>query len=136
MTVNEYAKSLNISVQTVYRKIKRGSLKTNKENGITYVIVDNQTGSESLNRGLNKGLNNDLSELLIIIRDLQKEVKRLTKKLEKCNQTKEDTLLSFIGEMKRLSLPSEGSDIVDVYPGETKKKKKQHNGKKNGKKKK
>jgi DNA-binding transcriptional ArsR family regulator len=40
LTVKEYAKQEGISVQTVYAHFKRGSLKSLKENGITYVIND------------------------------------------------------------------------------------------------
>jgi predicted DNA-binding protein YlxM (UPF0122 family) len=43
LTVSEYAKEFKTSVQSVYQRIKRGSLKSIEENGIKYVVVDDDT---------------------------------------------------------------------------------------------
>ena len=49
LTVKEYATNLNVSIQSVYKKIKRGSLTTVKDNNIIYVVVDRLEVKEVVN---------------------------------------------------------------------------------------
>ena len=46
-TVPEYAQHTGISVATVYRHISAGKLEVEKENGTTYVIID-ETQAEDI----------------------------------------------------------------------------------------
>jgi len=106
LTVSEYAKRLNVSVQTIYKKIKRGVIPTVIENGITYVIADSSEFTEEIKQDDN----NYCKELLKVIKTQQKEIKRLTKK-------NEDVFKSFLGEyQKALSPPKKETkdDVVDV----------------------
>ena len=130
LTVKEYATSLNISIQSVYKKIKRGSLTTVKENNIIYVIVD----SLEVEKVVNPVQSLDCTGLLDIIRrrdkevkQLHKEIKRLTKELSRSKDGKSEVLEKFIFEMQQLQSPK--ADVVDVS---TKKKRKKS--KKKGKK--
>jgi len=132
LTVSEYAKRLNVSVQTVYKKIKRGVITTVKENNITYVVLDDKEGVTEVKEKVSQSSN----ELLTLVKTQQKEIRRLTKKLEKCNKGKEEVLLSYIGELKAIKqiqapVPEE-EDVIEVKEEKSKKKK----GKKSKKKKK
>ena len=89
LTVSEYAKRLNVSVQTVYKKVKRGVLSTVKENNIIYVVLEEDEGVTEVKQKVSESSN----ELLTLIKTQQKEIRRLTKKLEKCNSQKTATLL-------------------------------------------
>ncbi len=134
LTVSEYAKRLNVSVQTVYKKVKRGVLTTVKENNITYVVLDDEEGLTGVKQEVKQSSN----ELLTLVKTQQKEIRRLTKKLEKCNKVKEDVFLQYIQEIKAIKqiqapVPDQEDDFVDVTAEKSKKKKK---GKKSKKKKK
>jgi len=124
LTVSEYAKRLNVSVQTVYKKVKRGVITTIKENNIIYVIVDENDGLNRVKQKVKEGSN----ELLTLVKTQQKEIKRLTKKLEKCNKVKENVFLQYIQEikaLKQIQAPiEEDNDIIDVKEKKKKSKKK------------
>jgi septal ring factor EnvC (AmiA/AmiB activator) len=123
-TVSEYAKRLNVSVQTVYKKVKRGVITTVKENNITYVIVDEDDGLNEVKQKVKESSN----ELLTLVKTQQKEIKRLTKKLEKCNQVKEDIFLQYIQEIKSLKqiqapVEDKDDDIIEIEEEKKKSKK-------------
>jgi len=124
LTVSEYATHFKTSVQSVYQRIKRGTLKSFKENGITYVIVED----EAIKDDLNPSLESDLKEALKLIKAQSKEIKRLSKALEKCNEKKESVYLQYIGELKQLQLeapaPVKNDDVIDLDEVKPKKKKK------------
>jgi len=135
LTVSEYAKRLNVSVQTVYKKIKRGVIATVKENNITYVVLNDKEGVTEAKQKVSESSN----ELLTLVKAQQKEIKRLTKKLEKANSSKEDVFLKYIAELKEVKLlktPAEFQELEeDALEAEIKPKKKKKNKNKKGKKK-
>ena len=53
-TVQQYANNHNTNVQQVYRQINKGSLTTVKENGKTFVITEEITVKQTLNKQLTK----------------------------------------------------------------------------------
>ncbi len=112
LTVSEYAKRLNVSVQTIYKKIKRGVIPTVIENSITYVIAD----SSEFKQEVKQDDSDYCKQLLKIIKTQQKEIKRLTKKNEKQNK--------FLISKYENVLPKPKDDIVDVNVAPKKKKKK------------
>jgi len=112
LTVSEYAKRLNVSVQTIYKKIKRGVIPTVIENSITYVIAD----SSEFKKEVKEDDSNYCKQLLKIIKTQQKEIKRLTKKNEKQNK--------FLISKYENVLPKPKDDVVDVNVAPKKKKKK------------
>ncbi len=145
LTVGEYAAEHNLTVQSVYQRIKRGSLKSVESNGVKYVIVDNERIKHSLNTDVESMFKESFKELSKIIEKLQsqifkkdKEIKRLTKSLEKCSKTKEHVFLQYINELQQLQITHNNNadpgsdDIIEVEPD---KKKKKRNKKKKGKKK-
>jgi len=130
LTVKEYATQLDVSIQSVYKKIKRGTLNTVKENNTIYVIVDN-IEDKRVDR---KVQSNQYIELMDILRRrdkevkrLHKEVKRLTKKLENCENNKSKVYLSYISELKQLQLSPPTNNKVDTDIIDIKKKKKSKN---------
>jgi len=115
LTIKHYAENEGISVQSVYQKIKRGSLKSVEENGIKYVILED--------KDIKSKETDTLKEAFRIIKRLQKEIKikdkeikRLTKKNEKQNK--------FLIAKYENALPKPKDDIVDVDVAPKKKKKK------------
>ena len=129
LTVSEYAKRLNVSVQTVYKKVKRGVITTVKENNITYVLVDEEEGLNPVKQKVKYGSN----KLLTLVKTQQKEIKRLTKQLAKCNKKSEKVYLSYIAELKQLQLKAPvniDGDIIDVKEKKKKSKKKRKKDKK------
>jgi len=130
LTVKEYATQLDVSIQSVYKKIKRGSLTTVKENNITYVVVD----SIEVEKVVNPVQSLDCTGLLDIIRrrdkevkSLHKEIKRLTKQLAKSNTKNEEVYLSYITELKQLQLKAPANideDIIEVKEKKRSKKRK------------
>ena len=129
LTVSEYAKRLNVSVQTVYKKVKRGVITTVKENNITYVLVDEEEGLSPIKQKVKQGSN----KLLTLVKTQQKEIKRLTKQLAKCNKKSEKVYLSYIAELKQLQLKAPvniDEDIIDVKEKKKKSKKKRKKDKK------
>jgi len=123
LTVSEYAKRLNVSVQTIYKKIKRGVLTTIIEDGITYVIAD----VSEVKQEVKQDDSDYCKQLLKIIKTQQKEIKRLTKKNEKQNK--------FLISKYENALPSpkkqNQDDTIDVkFKEKNKKKSKKNKGKK------
>ncbi len=120
LSVSEYARKLNVSVNTIYKKIKRGSINTVKEEGKIFVIVDDTEVRTEVKQEINSGCN----ELLKIIKrrdkevvTLQKEIKRLTKKNEKINSF-------LIGKYEKALPVPKKEDVIVVKPKKSKKKKK------------
>ena len=121
LSVSEYASTFNVSVQSVYQKIKRGSLKSVEENGIKYVLLDNN----EVKPDLNPKVESDCKDLLKLVKSQQKEIKRITKSLEKANKEKVETLHTYIRETKQLSAPvPKEEDFIEVKTKKKKKKKK------------
>ena len=139
LTVSEYAKEFKTSVQSVYQRIKRGSLNWVEENGIKYVVIEEESVKSSLNPNADIGLNKAFKMVERLQKQLKskdKEIRRLIKQLEKCNKGKEKVYLSYISELKQIQLEAPvptykvGEDIIEV-----KEKKKKNKSKKKGKKK-
>ena len=140
LTVKEYASKFKISVQAVYQKLNKGTLKSVVENGTKYVIVDSKS-IKAVNQPLVKvveqvSLKYLLKQLKISHKKIEglenkidkkdKEIKKLNKKLLQSTSAEKNTLLSFISELKQLQLkapiPTQDNDeIIDVK--QTKKKK-------------
>ena len=131
LTVSEYARQHGVSVQTIYKRIKKGVITSFKQDGKTYINISGTepqgSGSSHIkddSKQVKQSSNSELNEVLKMVKTLQKEIKRLTRKLEKCNQTKEDTLLAYIQEVKQLRLSAPEEEIIEVDDRKKKKKEK------------
>jgi len=80
MTVREYAEAHNISHQAIYRKIKRGQLKTEKEkiNGKEVVFI--------LPDGEHNGVVSDATPVQPVQRDVQQGVQRMQSDMQRVQQ--------------------------------------------------
>jgi len=139
ITVQDYAEKLKVSVQSVYKKIKRGILETVTRDGRKYIVVDDkelekiekaamdtQTIEQS---GWTEWLNHLTRELDRLQEEnnrLAKENRRLAKKLEKCAKQKEKVLLSYIQELKHFQLMHKADEEIIETEVRPKKKKKKH----------
>ena len=125
LTVKQYAENMSISVQSIYAQIKRGDLNWVEENGIKYVVVDDNS--------IKPKVENNLNLAFKIIKRKDKEIKRLTKQLAKCNKKSEGVYLSYIAELKHLQLKApvkQSEDDTDIIEVKTKKKKSKKKSKK------
>lgn len=121
LTVREYADRLNVSVQTIYKKIKRGDLTTVTENNTTLVVVD----SSEFNQEVKQEVSNHCDELLELVKWQGKEIKRLTKVVNKAHKKEAKVLREFLGVyQKALEAPKKEEDHIDVSVEKSKKKKK------------
>ncbi len=128
--VAEYARRVGVSTNSVYKQIKRGVIPSEKVNGLTYVLID----SEEVTAGLESGVAGGVSEcerLLNLVETQAKEIKRLTKQLEKSGRRTEKALRDYLAEYQR-ALPSKPADkeeeiVVKVKKDRKKKKKKRKN---------
>ena len=119
LTVKEYATQLDVSIQSVYKKIKRGTLTTVKENGIIYVLVD----SIEVKKVTEPVQSDNCTELLDIIKRRDKEVKQLRKEIKRLTKKNEKQNKFLINKYENV-LPKPKDDIVDVNVAPKKKKKK------------
>ncbi len=109
LTVSEYAKRLNVSVQTVYKKIKRGVINTVKENNTIYVVLDDEEGVTEVKQSSNPSCNH----LLTIIENLQEENKHLAAMLDKANDNKDELFHKF---MNVLAIEKPKQEDVESVP--------------------
>lgn len=150
LTVSEYAKEFKTSVQSVYQRIKRGTLKSVEENGIKYVLMDEENMKDDLNPELKSLLKRALKTIDYLQEEnssMRKEIKRLTKRLEKAQSGESQVLREAFHELKAMKLISapvpetkteEVIDLEEVSSEKDNKKgtKKAHKKQKKGKKKK
>ena len=129
LTVQQYANKFEKSVQQVYRQIKKGSLTSVKENGKTFVVVDDTAISQTINNDkpneqdlFINHLLNDNKQLKKQLKIKDKEIKRLTKELLKVTKTKEDLYEKVIGYTLEYK-PNTNIDIKEVKGNKKKKRK-------------
>jgi len=116
ITIKRYAENEGISVQSVYQKIKRGSLKSVEENGIKYVILED--------KGIKSKETDTLKEAFKIIKRLQKEIKIKDKEIKRLTKKNEAIFSSFLEKALMPPVPKDDDVIVDVAPKKKKKTKK------------
>jgi hypothetical protein len=141
LTVKEYASRFKISVQAVYQRLNKGTLKSIEENGTKYVLVDKKDIKEieqplkqendDYFKEVVKDLFKQLKEKDEKIESLEdkiakrdKEIKKLNKRLLKSVQAEKQTLINFITEQQRLIQNKRVDDVIDADFEESKKKSK------------
>jgi predicted DNA-binding protein YlxM (UPF0122 family) len=116
ITIKQYAENEGISVQSVYAKIKRGSLNSVEENGTKYVVVEEKRIKPKVEK--------TLKEAFKIIKRLQKENRQLQADLRACNKGKDKVFKSYLKQYQKALTPPKQDDVVNVSPIKKKKKKK------------
>lgn len=92
LSVNDAAKELNISKEAIYNRIRRGSLKSVKQNNKTYVILDEEI-KEDNTQLVNLDLINQINQLKLINIELKNEIELLKTQLNTPVITKAKWLL-------------------------------------------
>jgi vacuolar-type H+-ATPase subunit I/STV1 len=132
LTPKQYAAQHQVSPQSVYARIKRGTLKTIIVDGVSYIAQpENTTVSQSTNEK-SKPINpcKEIKQLYKQqIKQLNKRVKQLEKQLEKEESRKNENyeqLKDLFGLLvnNNLIAPVSKTDIIDAEVQEHKKKKK------------
>ncbi len=120
LKVSEYARRAGVSVNAVYKRIQKGILRSEKQDGLTYVLID----EEKVTTGKNID-SSECEELLKLIKWQAKEIKRLSKQLEKSNRRTEKALRDYLGEYQKAipSKPASKGDEIVVKPKKKGKKK-------------
>lgn len=151
MTVKEYATEFNISVQAVYQRLNKGTLKSITENGTKYVLVDKKSIKEveqSLEQDSNNLFSNEVKGLFKQLKTKDekiesledkinkrdKEIKKLNKQLLKSVQNEKQTLINFIGEQQKLIQIKSIDDAIEAEFEEGQKKSGKKKKRKKGKK--
>ncbi len=116
LTIKQHAENKGISVQSVYAQIKRGSLKSVEENGIKYVVVEEEA--------IKHEVENPLKEAFKIIKRLQKENKQLQADLRACTKNKDKVFKSYLKQYQKALTPPKNDNYVDIKVKKKKKKKK------------
>jgi len=135
LTVQEYANKYNTNVQKVYRQIKKGVLKSVKENNKTYIIIDSleelkeentfkQNDKQNENNEFIKYLLKENKKLKKLLNKKDKEIKALTKKILEINETKEKLYEKVIGyTLEYKPSVKTNNDEIEINDVEVKKKK-------------
>ena len=125
MKVGEYSKAFNVSVQSVYQRIKSGSLDVELKDGVKYVKApDNVPGVKKQGKG-----KSECKQVIKLYKGIVKDLKAQLK------QAKRDHKQSYVQLEKlydkalgltfnRLELPHVEAEVYDVAPKKGKKKKK------------
>ena len=131
LSVKDYSELIGITIQGVYKRIKKGSVQTITRDGRKLVIVDSEEVkpvskpmykpySDKFLKKLVKKLNKKIDKKDLLIQ-------RLNKSLERCGKSKEKVLIQYITELKELkeiSAPAPVEDnVIDVNPKKGKKNK-------------
>lgn len=154
LTVKEYASRLKVSVQSVYQRIDKGTLKYIVENDKKYVIVDKEEIKplEQEPENFGKMIGQQVVQLLQQVREkdiriakleeridqrdkeinkLHKDIKRLNKEVKESMRNEKETLMRVIGEIKQLQIEApiisahkDDEDIIEVKEKKKKKRKK------------
>jgi predicted site-specific integrase-resolvase len=115
LSLQEYANLHNISLVTVNKRINKGLINSVKEGNRRYILKEEAIEDTDKVNEVNKPiyedeLNTFINHLQKEVKYLKKEVKRLNKQLEKkdeqlqsATKTKEEALINYGNEMKRLS---------------------------------
>jgi len=120
LSIKEYSEFKSISPQAVYQATNKGTLDHVVENGKKYVMVDDREVKE-VNQSVEQTDKQVLiNDLLNQLKDKDKQIQKLTKKLLKCSSSKEEVLLKYIAELKNLEtknqLPTPKAVAADPEP--------------------
>jgi hypothetical protein len=120
MKVKEYSKAFNVSVQSVYQRINKGTLEIEIKDGIKYIKVIDQPKKEKTTT--------DCKEIIkiykSIIKDLKKQIARIEKDKDRSYANLEKLFERSLGFSGVTSLPSLDAEVFEVKKKKKEKKKK------------
>ncbi len=121
LSIKDYSTLKSISLQAVYQACKKQRIKCIEENGKRYVVVDAEEVKpvkQAVDEDQDKSI---VKELLKQLKSKDKEIKRITKELAKCNESKEGVFIQYIQELKQLQLPKPEEVIIKAKKKKKKK---------------
>ncbi len=123
MTVSDYCKLHKVSSQSVYARIKRGTIESTVVNGIK-MVIDNSIADIATQ-------SNDITMLLqSIVADQKKEIKRLHKSIKQNKKERDhsckqfEKMLDMMRQINTPVLPVIDAEVLEVKPKKKKKKRK------------
>ncbi len=128
MSVSEYSKAKQVSVQSVYQRIKSGKLEWELKDGIKYIKVKDEEEYKEKGQGMQADCKEIINVYKVLVKDLRKQIKSLKKGKDK-NYEQLEKLFNISLQSKGFT-PLLEANIIDV-----KEKKKSKKGKKKKKKK-
>lgn len=132
-TVKEYAAKHSVSEQSVYQRIKRGTLECVVENGVKYILegVERKKDAAVKNND-NTNSSKEIKKLYKAqIKLLKTRIKDLEQDLHYCRNNKDDNY-ARLEDLYKLAVPTQieykrtDADVVDVDIKPKKKKKKKN----------
>ncbi len=129
MSVQQYAKHRDISVQAVYSLIKRENIEWVKQNGIKMIKVRDNTIKQDVENDstqIKQGCKEILKPYSMLIKQLKKQIKTLEKTQDK-NYLRLEKLFDKVIQVKQLSAPIPVEEFVEADLSQKKKKKKYKN---------
>lgn len=128
LSVKDYSELVGITIQGVYKRIKKGSVQTVTKDGKRLVVVHSadikQVAEPVAKQDSNKFLKKLVKKLNRKIDKKDNIIQELNQSLKECAKSKEDVLLKYIEELKQLKQIAPPVETIDIKPKKKKKKKK------------
>ena len=124
MKVGEYSKAFNVSVQAVYQRLKKGTLKYEVKDNVKYVKVFDKP----LTKEINKKSKDNCKDIIKVYKQIVKGLNKQIKQLEKDKDRSYSNLEKLFD--KALQIKGIDTPLIEAEIYQTKKQKKRK-GKKN-----
>ena len=128
MSVSEYSKAKQVSVQSVYQRIKSGKLEWELKDGIKYIKVKDEEEYKEKGQGMQADCKEIVKVYKRLVKDLRKQIKRLEKGKDK-NYEQLEKLFNISLQSKGFT-PLLEANVIDVNPKKSKKEKSKKKNKK------
>ncbi len=122
MSVSEYSKAKQVSVQSVYQRIKSGKLEWELKDGIKYIKVKNEEEYNEKGKGVQADCKEIIKVYKLLVKDLRKQIKHLEKGKDKSYEQLEK--LFNMSLQRKGFTPILETNVIDVNPKKSKKSKK------------
>ena len=123
MKVGEYSKAFNVSVQSVYQRLKKGTLEYEIKDNVKYVKVFDKPLAKEKFKSSKDSCKDIIKVYKQVVKDLRKQIKTLKRDKDR-NYSKLEKLFDKVLEVKSLSAPVLEAEIYETKKSKKKKKKK------------
>ncbi len=123
MKVGEYSKAFDVSVQSVYQRLKKGTLKYEIKDNVKYVKVFDKPPVKEKLKNSKDNCKDIIKVYKQVVKDLRKQIKRLERDKDR-NYSNLEKLFDKVLEVKSLSAPVLEAEIYETKKSKKKNKKK------------
>jgi len=123
MKVGEYSKVFNVSVQSVYQRLKKGTLKYEVKDNVKYVKVFDKPLTKEKLKSSKDNCKDIIKVYKQVVKDLRKQLKSMKRDKDRNYQNLEK-LFDKVLEVKNLPVPVLEAEIYETKKSKNKKKKK------------